>query len=67
MTKAEAETELAMVKTAIERILTGGQSFQGEGRAYQRADLRTLYARQTQLETIIRRADGGGVAYAVPS
>jgi hypothetical protein len=58
MTKAE---ELALVDTAITRILQGAQSFTVLGRLYQRADLDSLYARKTELERDIARASRGGI------
>lgn len=39
MTLAEAQTELAMWQTALEKILSGAQSYQIAGRTLTRADL----------------------------
>ena len=59
MTRAEritqAETELAQVKAAISRILTGGQSYSAEGRVRANADLKVLQERETMLEAKLSR------------
>ena len=65
MTRAERitqlETELAEVKAAISRIVTGGQAYSAEGRAMTKADLRVLQERESLLEQKLVRARRGGI------
>jgi hypothetical protein len=39
---AELETDVASVRDAIRRIVSGGQAYSAEGRAMTRADLKSL-------------------------
>ncbi len=50
--------KLTRVQTAIAKIENGAQSISVEGRTYTRANLQTLYDRETQLETKIAREAG---------
>jgi hypothetical protein len=59
---AQLETELAEVKAAISRIVSGGQAYSAEGRAMTKADLRVLQDRETLLEQKLSRAKRGGIA-----
>lgn len=65
MTRAEritqSSTELAEVKTAISRIITGGQAYSAEGRAMTKADLKVLQERERMLETKLARLQSGGI------
>lgn len=58
---AQAEAELAEVKSAISRIVTGGQAYSAEGRAMTRADLKALQERETHLEAKVSRLSRGGI------
>lgn len=51
---------LTSVQTAIAKIEGGAQSWQAEGVSVTRADLRTLYARERELELRIERASHHG-------
>ena len=55
------EEELAEVEAAITKILKFGQTFDVNGRTTANAELRTLYARKTQLTRLIARASRGGI------
>lgn len=55
-------TQLERVQTAIKKIEEGGQSYSVEGNAFTRADLPTLYKRETELRGMVEReARGGGM------
>ena len=57
---AEKQAELVVVKAAIARILSGGQSSSIEGMNINRASLSTLRDERTQLEKSINRLLAGG-------
>lgn len=65
MTRAErialVESQLAEVRAAISRIVTGGQRYAAEGRQMEKADLKVLQERETQLETKLSRLQRGGI------
>lgn len=56
--------QLANVQAAIEAIETGAQSAAVDGQTLTRADLRTLYARESRLLNKIDRADRGRITAA---
>ncbi len=58
---AQTQNELTEVKTAISRILTGGQAYSAEGRAMTRGDLRALEEREVRLEAKLTRLQRGGI------
>jgi hypothetical protein len=57
---AEKQAELVVVKAAIARIMTGGQSSTIEGMSISRGSLSTLREERTQLEKSITRLLRGG-------
>jgi hypothetical protein len=57
---AELETEIAEVRAAIRQIITGGQAYQGEGRAMTRADLGALRTMEREKVAELRRMQTGG-------
>lgn len=57
---AEKQAELVVVKAAIARVLSGGQSSGIEGMNVSRANLSTLREDRTQLEKSIYRLQRGG-------
>lgn len=59
---AQLETDLAETRSAISRIVTGGQAYSAEGRAMTKADLRVLQERESMLETKLSRLQRGGIA-----
>lgn len=65
MTRAErivqVEAELAEVKAAISRIVSGGQRYAAEGRQMEKADLSVLQQREQMLETKLARLQSGGI------
>lgn len=52
--------QLASVQSAIEAIEAHGQSITEEGQSLTRADLNTLYQRESRLLRKIERESGGG-------
>lgn len=54
------ETQLERVQLAIAAIEGRAQSYSIAGRSLSRADLATLYARETRLLALIARAARGG-------
>lgn len=63
----EVETlkeQLVNVRAAIAAIETGAQAYKIENRSITRADLATLYARETSLKSEITRAEHGDVFFA---
>lgn len=52
--------QLASVQSAIEAIESYGQSITEEGQSLTRADLNTLYQRESRLLRKIERESGGG-------
>jgi len=55
------EEKLTRVQTAIAAVESGAQSVSYEGRSVTKADLKTLYERETYLEKRIERASRGGI------
>ena len=58
------ETQLERVQTAIAAIESGAQSYRIDNRQLTRADLATLYARESSLKAAIARRDGDNILYA---
>ena len=65
MTNAE---KLASVQAAIAAIEGGAQSYSAPGISATRADLKTLYERESKLEQLVSRETRGtgGLGYGVP-
>lgn len=55
------EEKLTRVQTAIAAVESGGQNVSYEGRSVTKADLKTLYERETYLEKRIERSSRGGI------
>lgn len=53
--------QLEEVQTAISTIESGAQSYSVSGRALNRADLATLYARERYLRKMADREGNGGI------
>ena len=51
----ETRAQLETLQAAIAQVETNGQSVGTDGVQYQRADLKTLYARENQLERKLGR------------
>ena len=58
------ETQLERVQTAIAAIESVAQSYRIDNRQLTRADLATLYARESSLKAAIARRDGDNILYA---
>ena len=58
------ETQLESVQAAIKAIEGGAQSYMISNRSVTRADLATLYARETTLKSQIAREKGGDLFFA---
>lgn len=58
------ETQLESVQAAIRAIEGGAQSYKISNRSVTRADLATLYARETTLKSQIAREKGGDLFFA---
>lgn len=59
---SDIQDKLDRVRTAIEAVETGGQSVSYEGRSVTKADLKTLYERESYLEQrLARQQRGGGI------
>ena len=58
------ETQLERVQAAIAAIETGAQEYKIANRRLTRADLATLYARETSLKSQIARETGGDLYFA---
>ena len=56
--------QLERVQSAIAVIESGAQSYQIANRRLAKADLATLYARETSLKAQIARAEGGDLYFA---
>ncbi len=52
--------QLEAVQTAIAKIEAGAQSYSVEGNAFTRADLATLYKRETEIRALVAREGRGG-------
>lgn len=58
------ETQLARVQEAIAAIESGAQEYQIANRRLTKANLATLYARESMLKAEIARRDGGDLYFA---
>lgn len=58
------EAQLLSVRTAIAAIEGGAQEYQIGNRRLARADLATLYARETSLKTQVASLTDGGLYFA---
>lgn len=58
------EGQLSNVREAIMAIETGAQEYTIANRRVNKADLATLYARETSLKAAIAKAQGGDVYFA---
>lgn len=58
------EIQLERVQTAIAAIETGAQKYEINKRSITKADLATLYSRETQLKAAIAAQDGDNILYA---
>ena len=58
------ETQLARVQEAIAAIESGAQEYQIANRRLTKANLATLYARESTLKAEIARRDGGDLLFA---
>jgi hypothetical protein len=58
------ETQLDRVQAAIAAIESGAQSYQIANRRITKADLATLYARESSLKSQIAREKGGDIYFA---
>jgi len=58
----DLQAKLDRVRAAIEAVEDGGQSVSYEGRNVTKADLKTLYERESRLEKqLARKKRGGGI------
>lgn len=65
MTELEnLQEQLKNVRAAIASIETGAQSYKLANRSIAKADLATLYARETSLKAAIARETGGDLYFA---
>lgn len=60
MSLATKQAQLESVRAAIATIEGGAQSISVLGRSYTRAELKTLYERERQLEQDVARLERGG-------
>ena len=58
------EVQLKRVQMAIAAIESGAQEYKIGNRSLTRANLSTLYARESSLKTAIARRDGDDILYA---
>lgn len=58
------EMQLERVQSAIAAVESGAQSYQIANRRLTKADLATLYTRETSLKAQIARAEGGDIYFA---
>lgn len=58
------EVQLERVQTAIAAIESGAQEYKIGNRSLTRANLSTLYARESSLKAAIARRDGDNILYA---
>ena len=58
------EVQLERVQTAIAAIESGAQEYRIGNRSLTKANLATLYARESSLKAAIARRDGDNILYA---
>lgn len=61
MAVEDYSTQLERVQAAIAAVEERGSAISAEGRSLSRADLATLYERETYLRRMVNRASTGGI------